>query len=157
MGIKDSRMFKRFARRAFDEIDLDKTGRVDYKEVCIGLLKIYDQLNAKMPAHVLAPKRIEILNLCRKYDKDGNGSMEFDEFLEMATVLVGSRKNWRESLPWKYGSVLIVKVVLCPLAAAAILKGLKDLNTPYAEKVPAAPLASVIEIAAKLVGKSVSH
>lgn len=54
---QDSAMFRKWARKAFDEIDMDKTGMVDYKEVCIGLLKIYDQLNAKMPAHVLAPKR----------------------------------------------------------------------------------------------------
>lgn len=33
------------------------TGHVDYKEVCIGILKIYDSLNAKFPAHVLSPKR----------------------------------------------------------------------------------------------------
>jgi hypothetical protein len=32
-------------------------GHIDYKEVCIGILKIYDSLNAKFPAHVLAPKR----------------------------------------------------------------------------------------------------
>jgi hypothetical protein len=33
MGIKDTAMFRKFARKAFDEIDMDKTGRVDYKEV----------------------------------------------------------------------------------------------------------------------------
>lgn len=32
-------------------------GHIDYKEVCIGILKIYDSLNAKFPAHVLSPKR----------------------------------------------------------------------------------------------------
>jgi hypothetical protein len=26
-------------------------------QVCIGVLKIYDSLNAKFPAHVIAPKR----------------------------------------------------------------------------------------------------
>jgi hypothetical protein len=26
-------------------------------QVCIGILKIYDSLNAKFPAHVIAPKR----------------------------------------------------------------------------------------------------
>lgn len=39
-----------------------------------------------------------------QYDKDENGTIDFDEFLEMAKVLVGSRTNFRESLPWKYGS-----------------------------------------------------
>jgi hypothetical protein len=32
-------------------------GSVDYKEVCIGILYIYDNLNMKFPAHVPAPPR----------------------------------------------------------------------------------------------------
>lgn len=39
-----------------------------------------------------------------QYDTSGDGVIDFNEFLEMAKVLVGSRKNFRESLPWKYGS-----------------------------------------------------
>jgi Ca2+-binding EF-hand superfamily protein len=34
MGIKDTRYFKKAAEKAFKEIDMDKTGHVDYKEVC---------------------------------------------------------------------------------------------------------------------------
>eukprot|EP00878_Enallax_costatus_P000263 GHUV01000330.1.p1 GENE.GHUV01000330.1~~GHUV01000330.1.p1 ORF type:complete len:163 (+),score=49.00 GHUV01000330.1:236-724(+) len=154
MGIKDSAMFRKWARKAFDEIDMDHTGKADYKEVCIGLLKIYDQLNAKMPAHVLAPHRTEMLNLCKKYDKNGDGTIDFDEFLEMAKVLVGTRRNWRDSLLWKYGAVLVLKVVLCPLAAVLIVRGLKQVEAPGAEKVPIAPLASVIEMAVKFASKT---
>jgi hypothetical protein len=39
-----------------------------------------------------------------QYDKDESGTIDFDEFLDMAKVLVGSRTNFKESLPWKYGS-----------------------------------------------------
>lgn len=147
-------MFQKWARKAFDEIDMDKTGKADYKEVCIGLLKIYDQLNAKMPAHVLAPKRTEMLDLCRKYDKDEDGTIDYEEFLELAKVLVGSRKHWRDSLLWKYGSVLVLKVVLCPLAAVLIVRGLRQVEAPGAEKIPTAPLASVIEMAVKFASKA---
>jgi hypothetical protein len=57
MGVKDTAFFEKQARKAFDEIDVDKSGAVDYKEVCIGIYKIYDNLNMKFPAHVPAPKR----------------------------------------------------------------------------------------------------
>jgi len=154
MGIKDTALFRRFAKKAFKEIDIDKTGKVDYKEVCIGILKIYDSLNAKFPAHVLAPKRAEIFDLCKKYDTSGDGVIDFDEFLEMAKVLVGSRTNFRESLPWKYGSVLVLKLVICPLAAAGLLKLLMHVEAPFADKLPVAPLASVIEIGIKMATKT---
>jgi hypothetical protein len=42
--------------------------------------------------------------VCVQYDKDESGTIDFEEFLDMAKVLVGSRTNFRESLPWKYGS-----------------------------------------------------
>jgi hypothetical protein len=42
--------------------------------------------------------------MCAKYDKDGSGSIDSEEFLAMAKVLVGSRKNFFESIPWKFGS-----------------------------------------------------
>ncbi|KAF6251543.1 hypothetical protein COO60DRAFT_1558895 [Scenedesmus sp. NREL 46B-D3] len=151
MGLKDTRMFHKYARKAFDEIDMDKTGRVDYKEVCIGVLKIYDRLNATFPAHVIAPKRTEMLDMCKKYDRDGNGTIEFEEFLAMSKVLVGSRKKFTESLVWKYFSVLTLKVVICPLAAAYLLKCLRSVEAPMADKVPTAALASIMEMGVKFV------
>jgi hypothetical protein len=33
-----------------------------------------------------------------------SGTIEFPEFLEMAKVMVGSRKNFFESIPWLYFS-----------------------------------------------------
>jgi hypothetical protein len=183
-----------------------------------------------------------LCSLLLQYDKDGNGVIDFDEFLEMAKVLVGSRQNFRESLVWKYGSgvkrgavqlgmsvrvwegeqasilpvpgssasevsaaaaiaslagscgllvrhatacleavpsgvshtralpqepttascaacatrasVLVLKLVICPLAAVGVLKLLTHVEAPYADKVPAAPLASFIEIGLKLAGKA---
>jgi Ca2+-binding EF-hand superfamily protein len=49
-----------------------------------------------------------------QYDKDESGTIDFEEFLDMAKVLVGSRTNFRESLPWKYGSGEAGQQVLTP-------------------------------------------
>jgi hypothetical protein len=46
-------------------------------------------------------------------------------------------------------SVLTLKVVICPLAAAYLLKYLRSIDTPFADKVPTAPLASIIEMGIK--------
>eukprot|EP00775_Hariotina_reticulata_P002368 gene2368-2673_t len=154
MGLKDTKMFENWARKAFNSIDVDKSGMVDYKEVCIGILYIYDNLNMKFPAHVPAPTRTEIMNLCKKYDTNENGAIDFNEFLEMAKVLVGSRTNFFDSLLWKYGSILVLKLVICPLAAAFLIKQLVNLHTPFAEKVPAAPIASILEMCIKMAAKS---
>lgn len=51
-------------------------------------------------------------------------------------------------------TVLVLKVIICPLAAAGLVKLLMHLQTPYAEKVPVAPLASIIEIGLKLASKA---
>lgn len=45
-------------------------------------------------------------------------------------------------------AVMFLRVVLCPIAAAYIIKGLVSLETPYAAKIPVAPLATVLVRAA---------
>ena len=49
--------------------------------------------------------------------------------------------------------MLILKLVLCPLAAAGLIKLLLHIEAPFAEKVPVAPLASLIEIGVKMATK----
>jgi len=50
--------------------------------------------------------------------------------------------------------VLVLKLVICPLAAAGLIKLLLHIQAPFAEKVPIAPLASVIEIGIKMATKA---
>lgn len=50
------------------------------------------------------PLLLLLLPTCKQYDTSEDGTIDFDEFLEMAKVLVGSRTNFTDSLPWKYGS-----------------------------------------------------
>jgi hypothetical protein len=47
--------------------------------------------------------------------------------------------------------VLTLKVVICPLAAAYLLKYLRSIEAPLADKVPTAPLASIIEMGIKFM------
>lgn len=51
-------------------------------------------------------------------------------------------------------AVLVLKVVICPLAALGLVKLLTHIQTPYAEKLPVAPLASVIEMGIKFASKA---
>jgi hypothetical protein len=48
-------------------------------------------------------------------------------------------------------AVLTLKVVICPLAAAYILKCLRSVEAPLADKMPTAPLASILEMGIKFV------
>jgi hypothetical protein len=46
---------------------------------------------------------------------------------------------------------MFLKLVICPLAAVWFVKLLCTLEAPHADKVPVAPLASLIEMAIKFV------
>lgn len=51
-------------------------------------------------------------------------------------------------------AVLVLKLVICPLAALALVRLLQHVEAPLSHKIPVAPLASVIEIGIKMAGKS---
>jgi hypothetical protein len=46
-------------------------------------------------------------------------------------------------------AVLALKVVICPLAAAYLLKYLRYVEAPLADRMPTAPLASILEMGIK--------
>lgn len=48
----NSKRFENATRASFEEVDVDKTGSLDYKELYIALLLFYDKLNAILPVHV---------------------------------------------------------------------------------------------------------
>jgi hypothetical protein len=51
-------------------------------------------------------------------------------------------------------AVLVLKLVICPLAAMGLVKLLMHIDAPYAHKLPVAPLASVIEMGVKMASKA---
>eukprot|EP00798_Chlamydomonas_sp_ICE-L_P006102 gene6102-2700_t len=87
--VVNSSMFEKQAKKAFEEADADKNGIVDAMELQAGILVVYDQLNIKMPTHVPAPSRKQILELFDEADANHNGGLEFPEFLFICKKLMG--------------------------------------------------------------------
>lgn len=142
MGFKDTKLFRDLAKKAYKELDVDKTGRVDYKEVIIGLLKLYDKINQNLPLHVPAPTSKAMMEMCYKFDKDGDGFIDEPEFLELARVLFGTRERWRESLPWIVGSTLALNLVIFPIAASEIVRIIREKDERV--HLPTAPVAALL-------------
>merc|ERR1712076_257943 len=59
-------------REAFDEFDTDKSGAISHKEL-LGVMRATGQ----------NPTEDELLNMILEVDLDGNGTIEFPEFLEL--------------------------------------------------------------------------
>lgn len=48
----------------------------------------------------------------RKFDTDGTGRLAFPEFLSLSRSLVGSKKDWKESLAFKIGVAVLMKTAV---------------------------------------------
>jgi len=68
MGLRDVDKL----RKIFDEIDEDKSGSIDCKELGQALVRTGK-----------APTREQVKRLLKKYDADGNGTLEFEEYQHM--------------------------------------------------------------------------
>ena len=77
---------KQEIREAFDLFDTDGSQTIDAKE-----------LKVAMRALGFEPNKDEIKKMIADIDKDGNGTIEFDEFLAMMTAKMGARDR-REDL-----------------------------------------------------------
>jgi hypothetical protein len=64
----------------------------------------------------------QVNKLMDKYDLSKNRRLEFDEFLETCKGLIGTRKNWRDSLFLKIGVAVAFKALGLPYLAG-MLKG----------------------------------
>jgi len=65
---------KQEIKEAFDLFDTDKTGTIDYHE-----------LKVAMRALGFDVKKQEVLGLMREYDREGNGAIEYIDFLDIMT------------------------------------------------------------------------
>ncbi|EFJ40896.1 hypothetical protein VOLCADRAFT_99232 [Volvox carteri f. nagariensis] len=108
INIVESKWFEKQCRRAFNECDVDRDGALDNKEIYIGLLKLYDLINRKLPYHVRVPSIEEFLHCCRG--------------------LVGHHKDWKDSLFLKIGLAVLLKALGFPYLAGLIKQGASQLG-----------------------------
>ena len=47
-------------KQAFNQCDVDGSGRIDIKELHIGLLILYDKINQVLPIHYPVPSKYEV-------------------------------------------------------------------------------------------------
>ena len=78
---------KQEIREAFELFDTDKTGSIDYHE-----------LKVAMRALGFDVKKQEVLGLMREYDREGNGQIEYPDFLEIMTIKIQERDPVEEIL-----------------------------------------------------------
>nr|CAB40791.1 centrin [Euplotes octocarinatus] len=78
---------KQEIKEAFDLFDTNKTGSIDYHE-----------LKVAMRALGFDVKKPEILELMNEYDREGNGYIGFDDFLDIMTEKIKNRDPVEEIL-----------------------------------------------------------
>ncbi|GLC35055.1 hypothetical protein PLESTB_000549500 [Pleodorina starrii] len=148
-NIINSKWFEKQCRKAFDECDVDRDGALDNKEVYIGLLKMYDLINRKLPYHVRLPSINEVNQLIEKYDKNENRRFEFSEFLECCKGLIGHRKDWKDSLFLKIGVAVLLKALGFPYMAGLLKQGANQLGITAIQGVPVGAITYLVESAAQ--------
>lgn len=88
INLVNGEFFRGVVRKSFDEVDVDHDNELDHKELYIALLKVFDNLNEKLPCHVSVPPLDEINRLMAKYDVNSSGKLDFEEFLALTKSLV---------------------------------------------------------------------
>ncbi|KAG2436295.1 hypothetical protein HXX76_006606 [Chlamydomonas incerta] len=149
LNVTKSKWFESQVRKAFNECDVDRDGALDTKEVYIGLLKLYDLINRKLPYHVRIPSIDDVNKLLDKYDVNGNRRLEFPEFLETCKGLIGNRKDWKDSLFVKIGVAVLMKSLGFPYLAGLLKSGFQSMGLTQVQGVPVGAITYVLESATK--------
>eukprot|EP00197_Chlamydomonas_leiostraca_P011333 CAMPEP_0202866866 /NCGR_PEP_ID=MMETSP1391-20130828/8403_1 /ASSEMBLY_ACC=CAM_ASM_000867 /TAXON_ID=1034604 /ORGANISM="Chlamydomonas leiostraca, Strain SAG 11-49" /LENGTH=168 /DNA_ID=CAMNT_0049546853 /DNA_START=73 /DNA_END=579 /DNA_ORIENTATION=- len=149
-GFTKSPAFEKMCRKSFDAVDVDKDEQLDFKELYLAILKLYDILNAKLPCHMRVPNTEEMTAVFTKYDKNKSGKLDFSEYLEVCRGLVGA-KHFFDSVVFKALVVVGLKVALFPLVAKGVKAGLNECGVPHGitDKVPVSVVALGVELACK--------
>ena len=75
--VKDEKLIKKIAKRAFDHVDIDNNGKIDEKE----LKNILAQISIEMGAE--PPTEEDVKEVLQYSDKDISGGIEFEEFIDI--------------------------------------------------------------------------
>uniref|UniRef100_A0A061QRC5 EF-hand domain-containing protein n=1 Tax=Tetraselmis sp. GSL018 TaxID=582737 RepID=A0A061QRC5_9CHLO len=152
MGLfKDKKLFRKFCENSFKKCDYDGTGYIEVKELHIGLLMLYDQINDLLPIHIDVPTHDQVIELVKKGDKDENGTLNFDEYFEICKMLFFTKRNWKNSLVLRVLINLGFKMIAFPVAGALIKKGGMKLGIPGFGFVAEGFFVTGVEIAATAV------
>ncbi|PSC71794.1 Calcium-binding EF hand family [Micractinium conductrix] len=145
-------LVEKIAKSSFKECDLDGTGHIDAKELHVGLLLVYDKLNKALPVYLKPPKHDTVRALMKKYDADGNGTLDFHEFHQCVRTMVGLNEDakFTDSIPFVIGRRMLFKMALFPLVAFGIKKLLVAAGGDGMDVIPNGVLSFGVEGVAKL-------
>ncbi|GMH45064.1 hypothetical protein BSKO_13021 [Bryopsis sp. KO-2023] len=152
--ITHSKRFKEFTKSSFEEVDLDGTGNLDYKELYIALLLFYDKMNGALPVHVPVPTKKEVYDYLIRFDKDQSGHLDFEEYLAVAKELFGSGRSWKDSVYFKAGILILFNMLIWPIAGKYTQKGLVKAGVSDAAKVPVAVWSFAAQGVVKMAGSA---
>ncbi|KAG1667627.1 hypothetical protein FOA52_001681 [Chlamydomonas sp. UWO 241] len=125
--VTSTKWFSRTAKKSFDDFDLDKNGSLNASELFACLLKMYDEVNFRLPTHVMGPTRSEVTALMKKYDVNESGGLEFEEFLKVARSVMGV-SNITHSIPINCTVIILLRLALLPLIAGRIISAAKAIG-----------------------------
>jgi len=112
-----SKLFESLCKRAFEMCDVDSSGQLDVKELHIGVLLAYHQINSRLPIRLNPPSHAEVRDIFSRHDSRGNddGKLSFDEFREVMKESIGSEKDFTKSIPFKILQQLALNLGIMPL------------------------------------------
>lgn len=87
----------------------------------------------------------------RKFDKDQSGRIAFPEFLSLAKSLVGTKKDWKESMAVRVATAILMKTAIFPFVATAMKSGLVSVGAGNMAGLPVPVLSSGLEMASKFL------
>ncbi|GAB4813336.1 hypothetical protein N2152v2_000382 [Parachlorella kessleri] len=101
----------------------------------------------KLPVYLKPPPHEEVQALLERYDQDASGHLDFEEFHDCVKAVLGmnEKAKFRDSVTFQIITRTALKMVLFPLAAFAIKKGLVAALGDEADKVPSAALVFALE------------
>ena len=78
------------ARQIFDETDVDGSGSLDEYELLRLVQHLFTKMGMPVKTDQLPRLKMEVRNSMLRYDTDGNGTLEFDEVVDMLVRRDGS-------------------------------------------------------------------
>jgi len=125
-----SKWFASIVKKIFDRADLDKNCTLNQAELYVCMLKIYEEVNVRLPTHIKAPSKEEMLKLMKKVDVDQDGELSYPEFLEAAKLMFGA-SNTDFSLPVHVLVILVLRILFLPLLTQLMFLIIRVLGQPF--------------------------